>query len=134
MVAPASDSQVTPEPALVEGLRVAVPLRIAELQHTTSAERDVRIRTWAREAGDMVAHHGDMLMFRVSAGREHTNSCRQQGWQHCDCLVGTAQVFNALVRGLAAGAHMPGGVTLFGLHWCTTAHQRCPNRTLWGIR
>lgn len=42
----------------------------------------------------------------------------------------------ALVRGIAVCAYAPGGVTIFGRHWCASAHEGCPNGTRtrhWGF-
>ena len=38
----------------------------------------------------------------------------------------TAQSFNALAEGIAILATVPGGVTVFGRHWCTD-HNVCKN-------
>ena len=85
-------------------LQLAVPLHIDELRH-----RDDRQRiTIAGRCADVIAAHGDDL---------------QYGGKHC------AAAFNALARGLAAAAYQPGGVTFAGaLHWCTAAHEGCPDR------
>lgn len=99
---------------LADTLQVAVPLRINELHRLRPDERDERIRRWAQEAADIVAQHGDKLMFRDRHSRRG---------------IGTAGVFDALARGLAAGAWVPGGVTWAGLHWCTQPHDQCPRRT-----
>lgn len=38
--------------------------------------------------------------------------------------VRAARIFNVLARSLALLAHMPGGVTFLGDHWCTD-HEAC---------
>jgi hypothetical protein len=94
MAAPAADAH--PELGL---LAVAVPLRIAELRGVPDDERLVI----ARECGQIIAEHGDSLMFRD----KHS-----------------AAAFNALARGLAAAAYQPGGITFAGQHYCTS-HDEC---------
>lgn len=106
------------EMALAETLAVAVPLRIDELLGLPSDHRETVAKRWAERGAGGVAHHGDMLMFRSKAGRRHTPECVKEQRSHCDCRVGTAEVFNALAKGLAALALSPGGVTWSGLHWC----------------
>ena len=93
--------------ALVEGLAAAVPLRLMELADLTPSDRDRKIQAWASEASTEVASRGDTLMY----------GSKKSG--------GAAKVFNALARGLAAGAWCPGGVTFAGRHWCA-AECLCP--------
>lgn len=90
-------------------LQAGVPLLIAELKACTAAERDARIRGWAKDGAEAVAHRGDTLMFRGKPGA-------------------TAPVWTALARGVAAGAFMPGGITVFGDHWCVD-HDQCRGAT-----
>lgn len=118
---------------MVESLRVAVPLRIDELAQMDPGQRDRVVDRWAAVGAELVAHHGDMLMFPTKAGKRHTPECRerQQGVQppqRCDCLVGTAAVFNALAKGLAAGAFLPGGVEFAGCRWEVEAPASPPAR------
>lgn len=118
---------------LVESLRVAVPLRIDELAQMDPDQRARVMDRWAAVGAELVAHHGDMLVFRTKAGKRHTSECRerQQGVQppqRCDCLVGTAEVFNALAKGLAAGAFLPGGVEFAGCRWEVKAPATPPPR------
>lgn len=87
--------------ALAITLQLAVPLQMWELRHCDDQQRVAM----AAAAADVVASHGDDLQF---------------GGRHC------AEAFNALARGLAIGAHQPGGITFRGLHWCTSAHEGCP--------
>ncbi|MFD9563370.1 hypothetical protein [Streptomyces sp. NPDC059994] len=83
---------------LVESLRVAVPLHMMELG-SRSPEELIRI---AAESATVVGSQGDVLQFRSAKRGE------------------TAKAFNALARGLAAGALVAwGGATFAGLHWCT---------------
>lgn len=107
---------------LCTSLQTAVPLRIMELQARTDNPgwRNEVIRTWARQAAELVAHHGDMLMFRTPARKSHTKECleRKKSWEKCDCLTGTAEVFNALAKGIAAGSFTPGGINSFGVLFC----------------
>lgn len=86
---------------LVETLRFAVPLHIHELQHATANQR----QGLAREAAQIIAHQGDVLMFGGKKGA-------------------AGNVFNHLARGLAAAAYLPGGVDFAGQHWCTN-HAEC---------
>lgn len=83
-------------------LGAAVQLRIAELAALDPDDRDRVVRVWAVDAADLVSQNGDQLMFKTPAGPNQP---------------GTAAVFNALARGLAALAHQPGGVRFHGTHW-----------------
>lgn len=82
-------------------LQVAVPLRIGELQafRRGGGDLDQRCEEWAKETASKIAHEGDALMYPSKKGK-------------------TADVFNALAKGIAAGAFMPGGLNAFGLIWC----------------
>ncbi|WP_329013149.1 hypothetical protein OG271_03880 [Micromonospora rifamycinica] len=91
---------------LVIALQAAVPLWILDLAALPPALRDDRIRRWAADSADTVAHKGDILQFRGGKRGE------------------TAAVFNALARGIAAAAYLPGGITAFGEHWCVN-HAEC---------
>lgn len=108
----------TVDPVLVETLAIAVPLRIDELRQLPDSRRAEVGARWATRAADAVGHHGDMLQFRVKANRRHSAECVAERRPDCDCLTGTAQVFNAMARGLAALALNPGGVVFGGRHWC----------------
>jgi hypothetical protein len=79
-------------PALLPCLALAVPLRIEELRAKPPAQR-VEL---GRRCGELIAEHGDDLLFGGKFARE--------AWM-------------ALVSGLAACAFAPGGVTFAGLHW-----------------
>jgi hypothetical protein len=103
---------VNAEHVLIPALAVAVPLWIHELQQLTGDTRDQQLRAWAAATVDQVCERGDILQF--SGGKKGQ----------------TAEAFNALARGLAAGAYVPGGITFAGLHWCVEPHPPipCPNR------
>lgn len=80
---------------LLETLKLAVPMHMAELRHCSPDA----LTAIASEAATVVGSHGDALQF---------------GGQHC------AEAFNALARGMAAAALVAwGGITWQGLHWCT---------------
>lgn len=83
-------------------LQVAVPLWIEQLRPLTPEQRLAR----AGELADIVAEHGDIILYRGSKKGE------------------TAKAFNALAEGLAIGAYQPGGVTFMGEHFCTD-HALC---------
>lgn len=55
------------------------------------------VARFASEAASVIGSHGDDLQF---------------GGKHC------GEAFAALARGLAATSFAPGGVDLFGAHWC----------------
>lgn len=88
---------------LVETLRLAVPLHIAELRGASDRQRAF----WGNDAANTVAAHGDILQY---GGK--TPKSRKQ----------VAATFNQLARGLACMAYSPGGVTFMGVHWCVWAH------------
>lgn len=73
-------------------LAVSVPLRIAEIAGWTTEARLAR----AREAGQHIGCHGDVLQFRSK---------------------GSAAAFNELTTGLACAAYQPGGIDFAGLHF-----------------
>lgn len=130
---------------LVTTLEAAVPLCIAEMAAYPAWERQ-RI---GREAGQVVACQGDVLMFGSEArpgtaarelehhrGHKHlvNDENRAEYGRKCGiCLRGqpsytAAEVFGWLARGLAAGALHPGGINFAGRHWCAFSHPRCPVR------
>lgn len=74
---------------LVIALEAAIPLHVAELEGLPESTR-LRI---ARHAGEVLACHGDVLMFRRPAKRK-----RKPGSE----AKSTAEVFNTVARGLAA--------------------------------
>lgn len=93
-------------PALTIGLQAAVPLWILQLSQLAPDHRDHVRQRWAEEAAEQVAYRGDTLQYGSKKRGE------------------AAAVFNALARGLAAGAYQPGGIAAFGEHWCVN-HGEC---------
>ncbi|MFI2613188.1 hypothetical protein [Kitasatospora sp. NPDC018614] len=102
-VHPVRRSESTPNAAagnvaLVETLRLAVPLHIAELRDRPT---DVLVAI-ASKSASVVGSKGDVLQF------------------HSPKRGAAAEAFNALARGLAVAAIVThGGVTFAGAHWCT---------------
>jgi hypothetical protein len=84
---------------LQASLELAVPLWISKLQYKPMDY----VLERARECGQMVASHGDIIQFKSPKSSKET--------------VGTASAFNHLAEGIACLAFAPGGVTVFGLHW-----------------
>lgn len=80
---------------LVISLQAAVPLHIAEVSNWPPGERTRR----ARRAADVVASHGDNILFKSKKSGD------------------TAHAFNELAIGLAILAFQPGGVSFAGCHW-----------------
>lgn len=103
---------------LVETLRLAVPLRIAELLRMTEVQRVDTIRFWAAEACEVVASNGDNLMFRTKPWRLKGSQLAKGSRRKPGDEVSTADTFNHLAAGLAALAMCPGGVLFAGVHWC----------------
>jgi hypothetical protein len=111
MTAPWSDSgtrSLRPEEVeanLAEALRCAVPLHVAEMRGWTPDRR--------RRVGmphGWTAHIGlaDSMLFGTK-------------------IRGRAELaFTTWARGLAVLAYEPGGVTLFGVHFCAVDHDGCP--------
>lgn len=87
---------------LADTLGLAVPLNMTLVPGWSDRQR----HQYVKEAADMVTAHRDDLMF---------------GGAHC------VATFNALARGLAILAFCPGGVTVFGLHFCAARHSGCAN-------
>lgn len=82
--------------ALLElALSAAVPLWIEEFRHIPIETLLIQ----AREAGQVVAEKGDIIQFKSEKKGE------------------SAKAFNALARGLAIMAFVPGGVKFLGLHF-----------------
>lgn len=88
---------------LVDFLTLAVPLEIQRLSHL---ELD-QIAGVARASAQTVTEKGDIIQWKAP---------------------GAAAATAALIRGLAALAYAPGGVTFMGWHWCTD-HAECLNPT-----
>lgn len=81
-------------------LQAAVPLRIRELAGLPEETR----AALAREAGEVIAHEGDAILYRRPGQ--------------------TARATGKLITGLACLAFAPGGVTLGNLAWCAAHPAR----------
>jgi hypothetical protein len=92
---------------LVTTLQVAVPLWIERWKHATPQRRADR----AVECADMVAAHGDAILYRTKGRPRRLHDETDEG------EPGTAEAFNHLAEGIALGAYVPGGITMFGHHW-----------------
>lgn len=96
----------TGPPALLPALCAAVPMWINQLRGTDDWQRVAL----AKEDAQRIAAHGDALMFHSPRGE-------------------AARSFSALARGIAIAAYQPGGVTVFGHHWCVgSGHMGVPHR------
>ena len=84
-------------------LEAGVPLLIAELRTLPEPERTARMLGWARDGAQQIAHKGDLLQF---GGK------------------GTGAAWSAMARGIAAASFAPGGITVFGAHFCAD-HDQC---------
>ena len=92
---------------LVETLRFAVPLRIADLLALPDPARGRCAQRWALDGARRLGEGGDTLQF-ISKRRRATGT---------DLRV--ANTFEHLAKGLAGAAVLtPGGVQFGGLHWC----------------
>jgi hypothetical protein len=100
---------------LADLLDVAVPIQLIILDEMDPAERPEAITRWAAGAVDLIACSDASLLFPVKASPQTDRHAAEPG---------TAATFAALARGIAAGAHAPGGITAFGRHWCVN-HDRC---------
>lgn len=76
-------------------LAAAVPLWIEQFRPLSDAQR----AAIAHESAQVVAEKGDVILYRSKRKDE------------------TAKAFNQLARGIAVLAFVPGGVTVFGLHF-----------------
>lgn len=92
-------------PPMVDALLVAVPLEILAQQGMTDEAR----AGYARSHADALQVGADTALFGGGP-----SAARREG----------AAYFGALARVLAAMAYQPGGVTVFGQHWCTD-HDAC---------
>jgi hypothetical protein len=92
---------------LVSTLQVAVPLWIERWRHASPRRRCDR----AIECADMVAAHGDAILYRTKGRARRLRDETDEG------APGTAEAFNHLAEGIALGAFQPGGITMFGHHW-----------------
>lgn len=96
---------------LAEGLIVAVPAEIEAARGLTE-QRRVSRGDWLRVM-NLLGARGDVLLYGGGQPGE------------------TAAVFARLAETLAILAFAPGGVTVFGLHWCAVSHAWCPGATTW---
>lgn len=87
---------------LLSCLDAAVPLNMWTLSLMSPWRRDETRTAWTAGATDLVASYGDSLMYRTARFKDEPHA---------------AQVFNALAKALAAAAHRPGGITVWGRHW-----------------
>lgn len=93
---------------LAEWLRFAVPLHIARLRGVPADRR----RFYLPHGWHGLVSMADSMMF----------PSRFKG-----AKKGRAELAsNLYARGLAVLAYEPGGVTLFGAHFCTAPHDGCP--------
>jgi len=76
-------------------LSAAVPLWILDFKTKSWDE----IKKIAEDASQVIAEHGDNILFKAKKKGE------------------SARAFNALAKGIAALSFVPGGVTLFGMHF-----------------
>ena len=96
---------------LVETLRLAVPLHIADMRHLTPQQR----MTIATRCAQEMSTRGDLLMF---ADPKRQAKKQRTGGRLSSRERETRDTFSALARGLACLAYQPGGATFAGLHWC----------------
>src|SRR5690625_2693658 len=105
--------------ALVDALRLTVPLHVAELrarQVPPWLSREQMLTNIAARAAGEVATRGDALQF-VPTSPSHRRSARRAGL--------------ALSEAIAAAALLnPGtGVKVLGAHFCAAVHAGCPLTT-----
>jgi len=94
---------------LALALSAAVQLEIFRLRSLPDEERAREIKAHTgRAVAVLLGEHGDDLLF---------------GGKHC------AEAFAALATGLACLAWQPGGVTVFGRHFCAD-HTQCQDSGL----
>lgn len=99
---PPDPDPLADHPALAGILPLGMLVALDEVGRLSETER----MDLAREWGQVIAEHGDDLMYRS----------KRKG--------ATASAFTGFIRGLAACAFAPGGVTWAGRHWCVgSGHQ-----------
>jgi hypothetical protein len=92
---------MTANPALIEGLRMAVPLEVERLRGTPP----LQLWLMTRKFPELIGGHGDQLLYGGAKAGE---------------------VFAALATGIAALLlACPGGITVLGLHFCDLSGQGC---------
>lgn len=95
-------------------LELLIPAVHLDLKEVSRFSED-RLRREAAEAGEAVATGGDVLLFGYA--KKPTKRTRE------DFMT----AWKAMVRGLAIGALMPGGVHMFGIHWIVERHTGAPS-------
>ena len=91
---------------LLDGM---VPLAVFEVSRWSSVRQEAEMA----RSGELIASSADDLgVVGDHLGRRNS----PQG-----------AVLTALARGIAVGSLRPGGVTFAGRHWCSAAHEDCPN-------
>lgn len=98
---------------LVSVLQVAVPLWIDELRQR--ADLGEYISAAAPAISQLIAERGDRLLYRSKREGE------------------TAEVFNRFAEGIALLSFVPGGVTIFGLHFESPSTVAPANRSMVGV-
>jgi hypothetical protein len=84
---------------LAIGMSAAVPLRIMELTQIENITLRAEVmQRWAAEAEAVLGETGEAITHRTVAGD-------------------SARAFNAAAKGIAALAFVPGGITIFGMHF-----------------
>lgn len=84
-----------------------VPMAIQELREMSSSDRDRMLQEWAsQQAADIVAGSGDNIQH--GAVKRAAKPDRKEA----------GQALSTFAKAVAAAAHLPGGVQLFGMTWC----------------
>lgn len=91
---------------LIPSLQAAVPLWADQLRALDDDTRAELMRRWQDAAWEPLAHMSDVGMMGGGTKGE------------------AAAWFNHLARAIAALSFCPGGVTVFGVHWCQN-HSGC---------
>lgn len=111
-------------------LDAAVPL----LLFGARGDGGARLRAGAAEDAEIIACGYDVLLRADKGWRkgDRDPAPHELTKEQADAGVlarsyRPAELFNAVARGVAAGALQPGGVTVLGRHWCTSPHKGCPS-------
>ena len=100
---------------LADLLDVAVPMQLIILDGMDPGERPEAITRWMAGAVDLITCSDASLLYPVKASPKTDRHAAEPG---------TAATFAAVARGIAAAAHIPGGITVFDRHWCVN-HTEC---------
>jgi hypothetical protein len=123
---PDADREAMLRTPLAASLEAAVPLWIWERRNWRPEHRIAR----AQACGHIVTHYGDQILY---PGKRRAPKW-EQGQKIHDGSPGTASAFNHLAEGIACAAYQPGGITIFGMHWCAgevvCSYWRCGR---WGV-